>query len=84
MYTGASEARYIQYHDEEWGVPCVDDQRLMECAPSALQHAIHYLAISLRFTALQDPKIGCNALPGLDAHSHSGAHLKTSMTETVS
>jgi 3-methyladenine DNA glycosylase Tag len=30
IYSGASEAEYIKYHDEEWGVPCVSDERLME------------------------------------------------------
>lgn len=30
MYTGAAEAEYIKYHDEEWGLPCASDERLME------------------------------------------------------
>jgi DNA-3-methyladenine glycosylase I len=30
LYSGASGAEYIAYHDTEWGTPCVDDSALFE------------------------------------------------------
>lgn len=30
VYSGATEAEYIAYHDTEWGTPCVDDSALFE------------------------------------------------------
>ena len=29
-WPGLDDAEYTRYHDEEWGVPCVDDQKLFE------------------------------------------------------
>jgi DNA-3-methyladenine glycosylase I len=29
-WPGLADAEYTRYHDEEWGVPCADDQKLFE------------------------------------------------------